>query len=98
MNWWWLDPASSPRESNEETDARTRICLMSGLFFILLFVPVYYLFCQFSEFHIAAFATFFATVPPSLYIGRRASEQLWPALLKKADANAKKRLKGQSTQ
>ena len=71
---------------------------MSGLFFLLLFALVYNLLWLFVlEFHIAAFAAFFVTIPPAFYIGRRASERLWPALIKKADANAERRRKGQST-
>src|SRR2546421_10449766 len=97
MNWWWLDPDLVPPWSTEETDARSRIWLMSVIFFLLLFVPIYNLLWAFLlEFHIAAFAALFVSAPPAFYIGRRASERIWPALLTKADANAEKRRKGQS--
>src|SRR5437762_6262263 len=97
MNWWWLDPAWSLRWSNEETDARSRIWLMSVIFFLLLFIPISNLLSALLlEFHIAAFVALFVSAPPSFYIGRRAAERIWPALLKNADANAEKRRKGQS--
>ena len=95
MDPWWLSQSWSPDWSNEEADARSKIWLMSGVFFLPLLVFVGFLLELFGiEFHAAAIAAFFAAVPPSLYFGRRVSEQLWPDLVQTADANAEKRLGG----
>lgn len=64
---WWLDPAWTPRWSDEETTVQRRICLIAIGFFLLLYVPEMWILNHFGlDHHLNAIIGIFSAVPLAL--------------------------------
>jgi hypothetical protein len=92
MNLWWLDVTTS-KWSDEELSVRTRIALFAMVPTVgIIFLTIAVLRLLGIDDHVGAILSMCPALLIGLYLGRKLAEQLWPDLVRKADANAAKRL------
>jgi len=93
MRTWWISLSWTHEWSDDEVSARTRIWGLAGIFFLGLFFPGIAVFHALGvERHAGAIGAFAVAIPPALRAARRSAEYLWPDLIKRAEANAARRL------